>query len=52
MFDKIFGNFAMLAIGIIAFVVLIVGGLYVTIGDQTTTYDTKIQTGTTSLPNP
>jgi hypothetical protein len=52
MFDKIFGQFGMLAIGVIAFVVLIIGGLYVTIGNETTDYDNQIETGTTSLPTP
>lgn len=52
MFEKIFGNFGLLAVGIIAFVGLIIGGLYVTMQTETNEYDTKIETGTTSLPTP
>ena len=49
MFEKIFGNFGMLAVGIIAFVVLIIGGLYVTLGNETTKFDTEIQQGATKV---
>ncbi len=52
MFDKIFGSFGMLAIGIVCFIVLIVGGLYVTMGTETTEFNTDIQQGTTSIPTP
>ena len=50
MFDKIFGNFGVMAVGIIAFVVLIVGGLYVTMQGETTKYDNQIKIGTEKLP--
>jgi len=52
MFDKIFSNFGILAVGVIAFIGLIIGGLYVTLGNETTDFDTQIQQGVDNLPTP
>lgn len=51
MFEKIFGNFGIMAVGIIAFVVLIAGLLFTTLGEEAEKFDTEIKTGVTNLPN-